>query len=462
MGAGKEPPSPFFIYRAMYRIKEIQDALLHVVGWEQAYNPAKSIDEELTKTESGLYFQGAHPLVTLDSMAAIMPDEWNFQYPEWNMILPYKAGQKVRHNDIVWIAKIDNTGQEPTASDFNNDFSRDDYGNPYWKPYNVISDFLERLTRNGIATAIQTFTQIKQLEKETRNLLERRTFFDGAGRIRATVQNSHKLVGFEIVPVRAMGVTAKIEKIGLQMTGGTGVVRMYLFHSSQIDPIKTFDLNFTVTNGGFQWFAIDDCYLPYISDSNNAGGSWFLCYNQDELPAGMEAINVSKDWSREPCGTCNIGSIEAWREMTKYLQVSPFMYNAPETFEEFPELWDIANTIYTNTRNYGLNCEITVGCDLTDFIISQRQIFQTVIQRQVAAIALRTLAMNPDVRVNRIQSNATRMDILYEIDGNTAGVRPGGLGYELKKSYDALQLDTQGLDRICLSCNNRGVKYRTV
>lgn len=69
-----------------------------------------------------------------------------------------------------------------------------------------------------------------------------------------------------------MGVTAKIEKIGLQMTGGTGVVRMYLFHSSQIDPIKTFDLNFTVTNGGFQWFPLTDCYLPYISDKNNAGG----------------------------------------------------------------------------------------------------------------------------------------------------------------------------------------------
>ena len=259
-----------------------------------------------------------------------------------------------------------------------------------------------------------------------------------------------------------MGVTAKIEKIGLQMTGGTGVVRMYLFHSSQIDPIKTFDLNFTVTNGGFQWFPVEDCYLPYMSDKNNSGGSWFLCYNQDELPAGMEAINVSKDWSREPCGTCNIGSVEVWRELTKYLQITPFMYNAPEMFADYPELWDIAYTMYTNTRNYGLNCEITVGCDLTDFVISQRNLFQTVIQRQVAAIALRTLAMNPNVRVNRNQSNASRTEILYELDGNTSGVRPGGLGYDLKKAYEALRIDTQGLDRICLSCNNRGVKYRTV
>lgn len=440
----------------MIRINEICEALKNVCGWEQSYDPAKAIDDNLTQTESGLYFQGAHPLLTLDSMEAIMPDDWGIQYPVWDALTQWKQNKVVQYgndtngNKLFWKAKADNVGEEPTEDSL------------FWSKYNILSDFLERMTRNGIATAIQTFTQIKQLDKETRNLLERRTFFDGAGRIRATLQNNHKLVGFEIVPVRAMGVTAKIEKIGLQMTGGTGVVRMYLFHSSQIDPIKTFDLNFTVTNGGFQWFPLNDCYLPYISDKNNAGGAWFLCYNQDELPAGMEAINVSKDWSREPCGTCNMGSVEVWRELTKYLQVTPFMYNAPETFAEYPELWDIAYTMYTRTQNYGLNCEITIGCDLTDFIISQRQIFQTVIQRQVAAIALRTLAMNPNVRVNRNQSNATRMDILYELDGNTSSVRPGGLGYDLKKSYEALQIDTQGLDRICLACNNRGVRYRTV
>lgn len=440
----------------MIRINEICEALKNVCGWEQSYDPAKAIDDNLTQTESGLYFQGAHPLLTLDNMAAIMPDDWGIQYPVWDALTQWKQNKVVQYgndtdgNKLFWKAKADNVGEEPTENSL------------FWSKYNILSDFLERITRNGIATAIQTFTQIKQLDKETRNLLERRTFFDGAGRIRATLQNNHKLVGFEIVPVRAMGVTTKIEKIGLQMTGATGKVRMYLFHSSQIDPVKTFDLDFTVTNGGFQWFPLTDCYLPYISDKNNAGGSWFLCYNQDELPAGMEAINVSKDWSREPCGTCNMGSVEVWRELTKYLQVTPFMYNAPETFAEYPELWDIAYTMYTRTQNYGLNCEITIGCDLTDFIISQRQIFQTVIQRQVAAIALRTLAMNPNVRVNRNQSNATRMDILYELDGNTSGVRPGGLGYDLKKSYEALQIDTQGLDRICLACNNRGVRYRTV
>lgn len=423
---------------------------MHVVGWEQAYNPTDIIDEKLTESESGLYFQGAHPLCTLENIRSIMPDDFIYKYPKWSETETYAVDAKVSLHGKIWRALLENVNEEPGEDNSN------------WELYNYVSDFLEKLTLTGIANVIQKFTQIKQLERETRNLLERRTFFDGAGRIKATLQNTHKLVGFEITPVRSMGVTTKIERIGLQMTGGTGIVKLYLFHSSQIDPLQTFEVEFTKINGGFQWFDMKDCYLPYISDETNAGGSWYLCYNQDELPTGMEAINISKDWSREPCGTCNIGSVEAWRELTKYLQISPFMQQAPTTFAEFPELWDVATTMYTNTLNYGLNLEISVGCDLTDFIIKQRQIFQTVIQLQVAANALRTMAMNPNVRVNRNQSNASRMDILYELDGNTSGVRPGGLGYELKKAYEALRLDTQGLDRVCLSCNNHGVRYRTV
>lgn len=433
----------------MLRLKEIQDALLHLVGWEQSYDPAEAIDERLTQSESGLTFQGAHPLVTLDNMRSVMPDKWGMQYPAWAAETLYKAGAKVSHANKVWQAAEDSTGIEPGD-------------NTSWEPYNMLSDYLERITRNGIAMAMQTFVQMKKLVSETKPLLERRTFFDGAGRLNDFISSSGKICGYEITPVRSLGVTVKIERIGLQMRGATGKVKMYLFHSSRVDPIKTFELEFTQANGGFQWFNMDDVYLPYISDETNAGGSWYLCYNQDELPSGMRAINVSKDWSREPCGTCNRGSLQAWRELTKYLQIAPFALHAPEDFAEHPEMWDVSMMSYTNTMCYGINVEVSVGCDLTDFVIAQKQIFAPVIQKQVAAIALRTQALNPDVRVNRNQSNASKMDILYELDGNTSGVRPAGLGYELKKAYEALRFDTQGLDRICLSCNNGGVKYRTI
>lgn len=433
---------------------------MQLVGWENSYSPNKAIDSRLEASESGLYYQSAHPMMTLDNIQSIMPEDFIEQYPDWNSLLTYQVGSKVKHGGICWLAQEENTGVEPPASYSNGDYN-DDYGGEVWRPYNILTDFLTRLTNNGIATTVQTFLQMKGLQQETKNLLERRMFFDGAGRIANTAQNRGRLVGIEIEPVRALGVTAKLERVGLQMVGGTGVVKLYLFHSSRVEPLKVIECNYTRTNGGFQWFDLKDVYMPYVSDETGAGGAYYLLYDQNELPDGMQAVNFAKDWSREPCGTCNQGSIADWRAITKYLLLSPFCTPAPSTFAQFPELPDIGSLVYTNTQNYGINAEVTIGCDLTDFIIRQRGIFATALQRQVAAIALRTMALNPDVRVNRNQSNASVAELLYEIDGNTQSSRERGLGYDLRKAYEALSLDTQGIDRVCLKCNNHGVKYTT-
>ena len=445
----------------MYRLRDIENKLFGLVGWRQSYNPAENIDDNLLNSESGLYFQDAHPFITLDNIRSIIPDDYGYQYPNWNMITNYKKGDKVNYNNQLWIALQNNQNEEPNLGDFNNDYNND-FGNPYWAIYDIVNDYLYTLVYNGISTMFTTFLQMKNLTSETKNLLEHRTFFDGAGRLNDYIENRGKICGYELVPVRSMGVTMKIEKIGLQLSGGTGPVKMYIFHSSMYEPYKIVELNYTLKNGGYQWFPQTDLYLPYISDETNSGGSWYLCYNQNELPKGVEAINISKDWSRDPCMSCNRGNVQLWRELTRFVQISPFIYDATPDFNLNPLLWDISRNIYTNTTNYGINCEISIGCDLTDFVISQKILFAKVLQLQVASIVLRTLALNPNVRVNRNQLNINRMDVLYELDGNTSAIRPGGLGYDLKKAYESLQVDTKGLDRICLTCTNGGVKYGRV
>ena len=430
----------------MIRISAIQEALLHLVGWEQSFDPQQQIDAGLTETESGLTFQQAHPMVTLENIVATMPEQYMFRYPDWDKDTQYSKGAKVSHQSKVW---------ESTANNNLNNTPAD--GSEYWKPYDFTSEWLTRLTRSAIAKTVQTFLQQKSLLRESKNLLERRSLFDGAGRLNNTIENGQRLVGMEIVPAYSMGVTTKLERIGLQMTGATGTVTLYIFHSSHVAPFHTITFNVTKGDGTMEWKDLNDIYLPYLGDT----GAWYVVYNQADLPEGMEAVNVTKDWSREPCGTCNRGSLDAWRALTKFIMISPFRVKSLETFAEFPEMWDIEDNVYTNTHNYGINMEVSVGCDLTDFIIRQRAIFATCLQRQLAVDVLRTMAMNPEVRVNRNQSNASREEMLYEIDGNPQG-RASGLGKDLKDAYDALDLDTRGIDRICLTCRPTRVKYTTV
>lgn len=430
----------------MIRIAQIQDELLHLVGWEQSYDPQKQIDAALTESESGLTFQQAHPMVTLDNLRSIMPEDYYYQYPEYSATTEYGKGVKVSYQSKVWESKANHNEGNTPAED-----------SEYWQVYDFVSVWIERLTRSAIAKVVQQFLTQKSLLRESKTLLEHRSLFDGAGRLNNTIANGQRLVGMEIVPAYSMGVTTKIERIGLQMTGATGKVTLYIFHSSERDPYKTIEFDVAKGDGSMEWKTLQDCYLPYKGDT----GAWYVVYNQADLPAGMEAVNVTKDWSREPCGTCNRGSLEAWRAITKYMMVSPFKVNALETFAEYPELWDIEENTYTNTHNYGINMELSVGCDLTDFIIRERAIFANVLQKQMAADLLRTLAMNPEVRVNRNQANASRENLLYEVDGNPQG-RATGIGKELKDAYDALDLDTRGIDRICLTCKPTFVKYTHV
>lgn len=432
----------------MIRLNDIQSAFEGLVGWEQGFGP-NTIDASLTTSESGLTFQAAHPLVTIENIRQTMPTDW---YADaWSNDTIYHEGQAVSIDSLVFVCVVkDSTqGVSPITE-----------GNDEWM--DVLSWYIRKLTRDSINTVIQSFLTQKQLNRETKSLVDRRAFFDGAARLQATINPTGKLVGFEIIPVRALGVTTKIERIGLQMAGVTEPfdLTLYLFHSSQAEPVREIKVRFTNTNGTFQWFD-KEVYLPYIGEDTDTGGAWFLCYDQNALPAGVRALNVSRDWSKSPCETCYGYALDAWKEITDWMQVSPFCIKAPQDFDQFPTCPDIGRVSYTNTINYGLNCVVTVGCDLTDFIIRQKAIFASVLQKQVAASVLRMMAMNPETRVNRNQANITREGILYEVDGNPQG-RASGLAYEVAQSYKALSLDTEGLDRVCLKCNNRGVKYRTV
>lgn len=431
----------------MYRIPEIQSALAGLVGWRKDPNPAYRIDEDLTQSDSGLYFQDVHPLLTLENLYHCMPDRTAVTYAVYDAGFQYRAGDVVANpqdNKDLYEALQDSTGAALSDGE-------------YWSKYDPFSAFLRSIRQSGVALAVQTFINGHAVDNRAKSLLDKRAFFDGTGRIADAIQSTGKVVGYEVVPIRALGVTTKIERIGLQMTG-SGPVTVYVFHSSLLKPVYTFQFD-VKAKAGYQWFPVKDCYLPYLQQGN-AGGSWYVCYNQPDLPAEMQAVNLNRDWSQQPCA-CRRGEYELWKMIHKYLEIYPFAVRAEADFARNPELWDIACMGYTYTRNYGMNLEVTIECDYTDFIVEQRMNFAEVVAKQVAVNALRTMAYNPNVRINRNQSNITRTDILFELEGNTAG-RPSGLVADLARAYKSLQLDTAGMSRICLPCHNGGVRYGSV
>lgn len=446
----------------MVRAIDIQEKLLHLIGWEQNYDTSDlKISDALTVSESGLYFQQIHPLLILQNMSCIAPDFKNMIFEEYDAEKPYSKGNVVKYNSLLYKALQNSAGKQP------------DIESEYWIETNPFSEWLEGKTKASIQKAIARYCNEKIAQGTYKSLCENRTLFDGTGRLVDVVKNKKNLVGFEIVPVRAKGVTTKINKIGLQFTE-PGEYTLYLMHSSMDAPVKIIKLN-KIRKNSIEWFTLDDVYLPYQSEDNDAGGSWYLCYFQSELPEDSQAIRKDKDWSKEPCGSCSRKELLAWMAWSKYIEIHPFFVNEElveavsfnddfnDDFAKQPiHLWDIENNQYTYDNNYGLNLELTIGCDITDFIIEQRMLFQDVIAKQVAVDMLREFAYNANVRTNRHSINASRLDILYEVDGDSSSMKKSGLSYQLDMAFKAIKLSIEGIDRVCLPCKNNGIKYRTV
>lgn len=435
----------------MVRANDIQEKLLHLIGWEQNYDTSDlKISDALTVSESGLYFQQIHPLLTLQNMSCIAPDFKNITFPEYSSEKEYSKGNVVDYQGTQYKALQKAQGKQP------------DIESEYWVETNLFSEWLESKTKASIQKAIARYCNEKTVEGTNKPLCESRTLFDGTGRLVDTVKNKKNLVGFEIIPVRAKGVTTKINKICLQFTKA-GEYTLYLMHSSMDAPVKIIKLN-KIRDNSAEWFTVDDLYLPYQSEYNDAGGSWYLCYFQSELPEGSQAIRKDKDWSKEPCGSCSRRELITWMAWSKYLEIHPFFVNEEliNTEDESLHSWDVENNQYTYDNNYGLNLEVTVSCDITDFIVEQRMMFQDVIAKQVAVDMLREFAYNSNVRTNRHSINASRLDILYEVDGDSSSMKKSGLSYQLDMAFKAIKLSTSGIDRVCLPCRNNGIKYRTV
>lgn len=446
----------------MVRANDIQDKLLHLIGWEQNYDASDlKISDALTVSESGLYFQQIHPLLTLQNMACIAPEFKNMTFEEYSTKKSYSKGNVVKYDEKLYKALQKALNKQP------------DIESEYWVEANPFSEWLESKTKASIQKAIARYCNEKIAQGTYKTLCENRTLFDGTGRLVDVVKNRKNLVGFEIVPVRAKGVTTKINKIGLQFTE-PGEYTLYLMHSSMDAPVKIIKLN-KIRKNSIEWFSLNDVYLPYQSEDNDAGGSWYLCYFQSELPEGSQAIRKDKDWSKEPCNSCSRREYLAWMAWSKYIEVHPFFVNeelvkAVNFNDDFNDdfekqalhLWDVENNQYTYDNNYGLNLELTISCDITDFIIEQRMLFQDVIAKQVAVDMLREFAYNANVRTNRHSINASRLDILYEIDGDSSSMKKSGLSYQLDMAFNAIKLSTEGIDRVCLPCKNNGIKYRTV
>ena len=418
----------------MYKANEIKTAWAGLIGWRQ--NPGNlKIYQSLTESESGLFFQDEHPLVNLLQLQKVAPKDEN-QYSNWHVGTEYFIGDLVHFDGKGHFVSLTGTEEAPNVG------NQPDESPENWAVYQWFSEWLKNLTEAAFIQVVQDFLEQKQLNQTAKSIFEERPIFDRPIYRKVNETNRGDLVGWRFVQVPDMGVLTKLNRVSLCFSEAQ-TIDLKLYTIGKTNAVETVSLDYT-TPGEIQWFNLNWELYFHGQDLND---SFYVEFDESQISG--YAISQEAVWL---LGETRYSEDYYFVPWAKMLQVHP--YRLKERTEPNPN-----NFQYEYTRTLGLNFEISMFCDYTEFLIRQKDIFKNAISKRVAMNILRELAYNSNERINGTEAALSRERILYEIDGDTQG-RDTGLSGKYYQALKAAKINTSGLQAVCLPCQKKGVKIR--
>jgi len=436
----------------MYDVTKIKTAFQNLVGWRSPYNPDfAALSSDVTTTDSGLYFQDQIPFLSIENMDAISEDFDNMGLSAYVAGTTYAAGDKVLSSSHSYISLVaGNIGHTPASSP------------TYWRP--LLEQFLLDTNKQVAIMVIEEMLNRKKLNNATKALYDQVMIFDGVGSMNSTIIKEGRFVGMRITPSKFNGIAVKLNYIGLQFTQPQTDLPVYVFHSSQIDPIETLSITTTKTAKGFEWAELTDLILYYsnidqttVANQVDAGGFYFIGYFEDD--ATGQALDKEYDFSKEPCGECNKDAYNkySYNIFNKFAKVEPFYVDTAN--QNGVLMWDIEHTQYPRVGNFGMNLNISVLCDLTDIIITEKKRFTQAVIKQMGVFVAKQIMYSSRVNIiSEILKKNVAMELKGVVDSNFFGLET-----ELHREIKAIDFDFSQLDSPCFRRSpNKGLRMSSI
>lgn len=366
---------------------DLKACLQNLIGWKQHFNEEIEIAEGLTETETGEYYQDFHPALQLNIISQTLDRE------------------------------------------------RD------------LDEYLAEKVETGITQLINDI-ESKRQSKGVKDLLASETVLNKYGWANDTIFNESRFVGFLFQPTEATSLSVVIKSLGLQISIAQDLLKIYIYHSSQLEPLAINEVNVTKP---ISWNWIDKEIELYSRDKQVQGGTYFIGYYQDDLLG--QAINYTDfDWNKGHCGTCDGGKMRAvWNNIKKYTKFMP-IYVPTQNLNEDRFMFDENAVMIDPNKSWGMNFRISVNCNYTDFYCQNRKHLKNALGLKVAYLVLQDIKFSSQFNfVNDEMKNLIIRDLEGDKDTHEMGI-----ALRLKKEIDNVYLDTSGLSRICLPCSETG------
>jgi hypothetical protein len=422
----------------MYTHSIILPCLRGLIGFERSYNSNyPDVDTDLQESASGVYVNsGLHPLFTYDNIWAIAEQFGKVDVKAWDDAVTYRTNDIVKEGtDIYQSVQNANLNQTPSASP------------DYWRPTNLMSAYFRRLYDGSVLKLLNRLFIDKKVNEVAKSLHANINLFEGVGSIDKRIQKQNRLVGLRI-SILNPDTVAMLNYIGMQVDTVQNPLNIYLYHSSSDVAVKTFALNQT-KSVQFQWHKITQEVLAYLNDTINAGGHYYLCYYEDELTGS--AIRKDISWlGKNNCGYCSeaIANRQLWNKWSKYISIQPFYINSADIKED-KKLWDEERELYVDDTNWGMNIQMSIQCDVTNWMCQNSNVFIDALGKQITVDLLNEMAFS--MRSNQAKEKLAGLAAVA-LDNQENGQY--GEAKNLAMAIKAISFDFSNLSAACLPCNN--------
>ena len=426
----------------MYNPATLLAAFRGLIGLRPSHNAqheAARLDADLTVSASGQFADDLHPLFSAENFAnAIAATEPYF-------VAPYDAQADYQPAAVVldaldrmalYRAVANSTGAaltDPTK----------------WKPTTLLSVWFRNLYDSAVLEVAQALSAQKRAVQPARTLQNNTPLYVGDALRSNTVPKSGRFVGF-LIELREASLVATLQRIGLQLSAAVPVT-LYVFHSSQSDPIATIEVTPTAANR----FHYQDVSLdagPLTLD--NEEGFYTIGYYEDDLGAASALRLINYVFNPGGCSGCHASDMSQRARWSSFVSVRPMAttYTTQGVMDFAKE--DMAFELDTN---YGLNLTLSFQCDLTAVLVSQKETFQTAL---LACLRYRLLDALAASARNSQQADQIAILAYNQSREWDDPMNPRKL---YQKAIKELDLNLSGLSGLCFpSAARAGIRSRVI
>jgi hypothetical protein len=319
-----------------------------------------------------------------------------------------------------------------------------------------LSTFLTSIRKSSITSLLNDVMTKKLSAHSIKTKLSDTQVFDSTARFSNLLSKRGRFVGWVFRPVRSEHTFHKIPRIAIQTSLSQTGIPIYVYHSSQKEPIQMVTINST-GNSGVTWTDLETPlllnYLEY-----DAGGFYYIGYYEEDLDVNNQAIYKDHDLSKLQCGTCNPFNTRAYKDWSKYISISTAYVEGSKL--DGSDMVSVEDVEIENINNYGLNFRIESYCDITKFLTENKSIMTPALQVRYAIDLMRYIEMSA-LRANKV-TDQLKDQAFVAINGQKSEngfVKIKGLIHDYDDYLKGLNFDLSKIDPVCLPSKDRSISW---